>query len=224
MYVTTSQDHLPARAPDSRRLKGAIRIARTVTLAAGQTLFREGDVAPSVYEISSGIVRLTRVTENGRRQIIAFGYPGDIVGFPCCGRYHAECDALVPTTLVPMRADVLDDPAISPALHATLVAAALREIRLMQDHFLMLGRKSAREKLASFIDVLARRVGHATRAGAVVDLPMSRADIADFLGLTTETVSRGFTQLREAGIIALRGPHRVVILDTARLRAQTECD
>jgi CRP-like cAMP-binding protein len=150
--------------------------------------------------------------EDGRRQVIAFGYPGDVVGFPSDGEYHTDCDALRPTTVVVHKRASLESPNGNGALHARLLQAALREISAMQDHFLMLGRKSAGERVASFLLTLSERVGTPLGQFTQFDLPMSRSDIADFLGLTTETVCRTFTRLRKSNVIALDRVHTVIIL------------
>ena len=180
-------------------------------LKPGSYLFYEGDDVAWLYQVISGVLRLTRLLADGRRQVIAFGYPGDIVGFPSAGAHHTDCDALTDVHLQPFRRAALERGEDDPKLHNALLQAALREISAMQDHFMMLGRKSASEKLASFICVLAERVGTDLGAYRSVTLPMSRSDIADFLGLTTETVSRTFTQLRKSRIIAIDNIHTIVI-------------
>jgi CRP-like cAMP-binding protein len=102
--------------------------------------------------------------------------------------------------------------------------AALREISAMQDHFMMLARKSAQEKVASFLMVLADRIGTPHGDFISIDLAMTRTDIADFLGLTVETVSRTFTQLRAGGIIALDSAQTVIVLDPDALADLAEAD
>ena len=217
MYVTAA---VPGGTfHDIKPSKPSITRNRTVTIIPGKHLFLEGDPADRIYEVASGVLRLTRIMEDGRRQVIAFGYPGDTVGFPSDGRYHTNCDALVPTTLVLHRRSDLESAKADPALHQRLLGAALREISAMQDHFMMLGRKSSIEKLASFLQVLAERVGEPLGDFQQVALPMTRADIADFLGLTTETVSRTFTQLRKSRIIAIDHVNAVIILKPLALRA-----
>lgn len=216
MYVTATlptSDGKNPLAPDLRLTR-----QRTVTLKQGKHLFREGDPAEKVYEVATGVVRLTRILEDGRRQIIAFGYPGDTVGFPSDGRYHTDCDALMPTTLFVHRRADLETANGNAALHERLLNAALREISGMQDHFMMLGRKSSIEKLASFLLVLTKRVGEPIGDFNQVNLPMTRADIADFLGLTTETVSRTFTLLRKSQIIAIDHVNTIIILKPTALR------
>ncbi len=222
MYVTAAMPApLALKTPSA---KPNIVRQRTVTIKPGKHLFLEGDPADRIFEVASGVLRLTRIMEDGRRQVIAFGYPGDTVGFPSDGRYHTDCDALVPSTLVVHRRDQLESAKGDPALHLRLLQAALREISGMQDHFMMLGRKSSVEKLASFLRVLTDRVGEPLGDFDQVTLPMTRADIADFLGLTTETVSRTFTQLRKAKIIAIDHVNTVIILKPIALRAIAEGD
>lgn len=210
MYVTATSSATQGNdplAPDLRLTR-----QRTLTLKQGQNLFLEGDVAEKIYEVATGVMRLTRILQDGRRQVIAFGYPGDTVGFPSGGRYHADCDALVPTTLFVHRRADLETARGNAILHERLLRAALREISGMQDHFMMLGRKSSIEKLASFLLVLAKRVGAPIGDYTQVTLPMTRADIADFLGLTTETISRTFTLLRKSQIIAIDHINTIIIL------------
>ena len=180
-------------------------------LKSGAYLYYEGDNAERVYQVISGVLRLTRLLADGRRQVIAFGYPGDIVGFSPSDIHLTDCEALNEVRLQPYRRSALENGDSDPKLHHALLQAALREISGMQDHFMMLGRKSASEKLASFLCVLAERVGTDLGAYRSVTLPMSRSEIADFLGLTTETVSRTFTQLRKSKIIAIDNIHTIII-------------
>jgi len=224
MYVTLPSEpseiitvpHLPAPPPQTPSQKGGH------TWKTGQSLYHEGDTAKRVYEIVSGVLRLSRVLENGRRQVIAFGYPGDIVGFPCNGKHHTECDVIAKAEVISHNKDALENGEGDPALHERLIAAALNEISAMQDHFMMLGRKKAHEKIASFLMVLNQRVGVSMGSFSQFHLPMSRSDIADFLGLTTETVSRTITHFRKSGIIALDGVQTVVVLDPAALQEMSE--
>jgi len=192
------------------------------TFKAGAYLYFEGDPVERLYAVKSGVLRLTRLLLDGRRQVIAFGYPGDIVGFPSDGLHHTDCDVLVETRVVAYPRSVLENPKADPLLHQELLQAALREIAAMQDHFLMLGRKSAAERVASFLHALSERVGEDFGPCRRVSLPMSRVDIADFLGLTTETVSRSLTQMRKANVIAINNIHTVVILRPEALLGMSE--
>ncbi len=193
-------------------------------LKPGAYLYFEGDEVEWLYQVTSGVLRLTRLLADGRRQVIAFGYPGDIVGFPADHLHHTDCEALTEVRLQPFRRAHLESGEGDPKLHCALLQAALREISAMQDHFMMLGRKSATEKLASFLCVLARRVGEDLGVYRQINLPMSRSDIADFLGLTTETVSRTFTQLRKSQIIAIDNINTIIIQRPTALLGLAEGD
>lgn len=191
-------------------------------LQAGRHLYHEGDEAENVYEVERGMLRLVRVMENGRRQIVAFALPGDVVGFPEGDLHHTDCDAITDCVLVAHRRSVLERCNPNPELHRRLTRAALHEICAMQDHFMMLSSKSAAEKIASFVLTLAERMGEPGADGIHVDIPMRRVDIADFLGLTTETVCRTFTQFRKSGLILLETAQKAIVLDIGGLRACAE--
>lgn len=188
-----------------------------ISMKAGTCLYYEGDTVERLYQVKSGVLRLTRLLEDGRRQVIAFGYPSDIVGFPNDGLHHTDCDVLTDAQLRPYQLSALESSTGDPELHTELLQAALREISAMQDHFMMLGRKSAAEKVASFLSVLTERIGKEVGPCNQALLPMSRSDIADFLGLTTETVSRTLSQLRKSGIIEINNIHTVVVLQPQAL-------
>lgn len=216
MYVTILGDQARKKPLAALSLKSGG--SSETRLKAGSYLYLEGDAVEWVFQIKTGVLRLTRLLEDGRRQVIAFGYPGDVVGFPSEGLHHTDCDVLMDACLQPYRRAMLESGEGDPDLHRNLLQAALREISAMQDHFMMLGRKSAVEKVSSFICVLADRVGTKIDGHSGMTLPMSRGDIADFLGLTTETISRTLTQLRKSKIIEIRNIHTILILRPTALR------
>ncbi len=218
---TTEGFQQPARVA----FKSPVSPTRPVRrLAAGAHVFREGDEACHLYEVQSGILRQTRVLENGCRQVIAFALPGDIVGFPNGDLHHTDCDAIGPCEVVLHRREALENGEGNPETHRRLLMAALREISALQDHLMMLARKSALEKVASFLMVLANRLGTRQGQTSTIELRMKRADIADFLGLTIETVSRTFTQLRNSGIISLHAPQFIIVRDVDRLAEVSDAD
>ncbi len=223
MYVTLpTQTHANAVALD---IDLSVASRPELCLKDGAYLFFEGDDARRLYRVTEGVLRLTRLMQDGRRQVIAFGFPGDVVGFPSGGRHHTDCEALLPARVVSYKMSLLDSEADDPVAHQLLLQAALREIGAMQDHFLMLGRKSASEKVASFLVAMTERLGAKAAAAGRISLPMPRSDIADFLGLTTETVSRTFTQFRKSGIIALENIQTVIVLKPDALLSLAEsCD
>ena len=220
MYVTMRASNPEAVAMPQRILEA--RRAIPVSLKAGQYLYFEGDEVERLYQVLTGVVRLTRLLEDGRRQVISFGFPGDIIGFPADGRHHTDCDALEDTTFKAFHRSALDHGGGDPDLHMALLRAALKEISEMQDHVMMLGRKSAAEKVASFLLVIMHRYGQDRGGHRQISLPMTRADIADFLGLTSETVCRTFTALRKAGIIALDDVQTVILRDPEGLAKLSE--
>ncbi len=226
MYVTFDSDLL-SRAPaiplPGTAASGPLR-DHQVRLKAGQFLFHQGDEARTIYRVSEGVLRLSRVTERGHEQVIAFGYPGDILGLPVRGLRNTDCDALTPAVLTAIPAHLPETSSGGAAEAAFLAAAALWEIGAMQEHLTTLGRTSARERVASFLVVLMRRVGTRDDTGLHIELPMSRADIAGFLGLRTETVSRAFTDFRQSGLIALPSAQHVTVLKPEALADVAESD
>lgn len=215
-----TSSNLPAQMP----VVQALSRQTTRQLGNAQNLFREGDDAVWIYEVVTGVLRLSKVLENGRRQVIAFGYPGDIIGFPKDGLHHTECDAVIATEVITYSVKYLEGPDTNPDLHLRLVKAALHEIWATQDHLMMLGSKSASEKLASFLNVMMDRLGKPLGAFTQFEFSMCRSDIADFLGLTVETVSRTFSQFRSAKVIALESAKSVIVLKPETLRAMAETE
>ena len=211
----------PARLP---RVPARGRSCPQRPIRRGQTLYRQGDEALHLYEVHSGLLRLSRVLANGARQVIGFALPGDIVGFPRGTVHTTDCDVLVAGQVTSLSALALSCSARDPELHRRLVRAAVQEIGTLQDHIMILARNSARERVASFLLAMARRVRPAGRPAARIALPMRRSDIADHLGLTVETVCRTLTRMRKAGIIALDGAYVVVILDRAGLEEAAMAD
>ncbi|MBC7141738.1 MAG: helix-turn-helix domain-containing protein [Rhodobacteraceae bacterium] len=209
-----TQSEIRVRIPRRRTLSDPV----TRRIQAGQHLFHERDSAHFVYQIASGVVRLTRLQKDGRRQVIAFGFPGDVVGLPADGRHTTECDAISPCEVVAHRCANLMQPERDPDLHRFLMQSALDDIRFLQDHFLMLGRRLALEKTAAFLELLLDRIGEPLGAYTLVRLPMNRSDIADYLGLTPETVSRAITELRTRKVVALDDANTMIVLDDDALR------
>lgn len=175
----------------------------------GVTIFREGDPALNLYTITAGAVKLYKLLSDGRRQITAFLFPGDFFGLSVHEGYAYTAESMTPVVLCrfPRRKlEALFDEL--PMLEKKLLGATTQELAAAQEQMLLLGRKTARERVATFLVVLWRRLGDKT---PVFALPMSRSDIADFLGLTIETVSRTLTGLKRDGLIALPDANHVAI-------------
>lgn len=180
----------------------------------GETLFTEGDEAAGVYEVVSGMLRLYKLLPDGRRQITGFLSAGQILGLAPEGIHIYSAEAITPVTLCRYARKSLDRLIDEvPGLARRLLAVTSHELLAAQDQMLLLGRKAAGEKVASFLLLMADQQGTEDRAS----VPMSRSDIADYLGLTTETVSRTFTKLKQEGFIALPTPYDVQFLSRDRL-------
>jgi len=177
-------------------------ISAAKSFGRDQAVYDDGDAADCVYKVVSGAVRAVRLLADGRRQIGEFYLPGDVFGVELGERRRAAAEALGETVLLVARRASL--PA-GPEQGGRLWRLALRDLQRSQDHVLTLGRRTASERLASFLLDLAERLD----ATGEFELPMSRQDIADYLGLTIETVSRTLTQLQADGLVRLSGVRRV---------------
>lgn len=211
--------HAPAfgGATGWQKMFGALAPAGPAqTVAAGMAVFYEGDPAENFYEVTSGMVRLHKLLSDGRRQITGFLSAGHLLGLSNANAYVYTAEAIGPVTLrryPRSRLDRLMDEV--PGLARRLLAAASDELRQAQDQMLLLGRKSAAEKMASFLATLAALQGG--EDADEVDVPMSRNDIADYLGLTIETVSRTLAKLKRDRLIVLSCSTHIELLDRVRL-------
>jgi len=192
-------------------------------LRPGQSIFEEGDDARYVYNVSKGHVRLFKLLPDGRRQITGFLAPGDFLGLAARDTYAYSAEAITDADLCRFKVTDLDSLLDEmPPVRERLFEIANDELAAAQEQMLCLGRKTAKERVASFLLAQLRHGAECGDNGAIFDLPMSRSDIADYLGLTIETVSRTFTALREEGLIELPNTHRVSIPDIQALEDSTE--
>lgn len=183
---------------------------------AKEYLFVEGDPVSHLYRIETGAIALYRALADGRRQVMGFAYPGDLVGLGVEGEHVMNAQAVKPTRLrcLPL-ATLRHSAARDPMLGFKLYEALARELAATRDLMLTTGQRSAVERLASFLLALSRRNG---QDPTVVELPMTRTDIGDFLGLTIETVSRTFTKLKMMGLLELPQCNQVKILNVEELK------
>jgi CRP/FNR family transcriptional regulator len=192
--------------------------ATTLEIRKDGVIFCEGDAPAQIHEVVRGLVRLHKLLPDGRRQIVGFLEAGDYLGLTFSGTFLFSAEAVTETVVrrIPCARfnAVLD---AHPALQRRLLAMATTELVAAQDQMLLLGRKTAQEKLCSFLLMVSRRRARRGLAPEILRLPMPRGDIADYLGLTMETVSRVMTQLKTKGIIRLRDEHRVELTDLAAL-------
>ena len=201
------------------------RATTVIELAPGEVFRHEGDPPDYLFNIISGAVKLFKLLADGRRQIVGFLTVGDFVGFGRPDAAPASAETITAVRLCQFERSrfraLLDT---YPGLERRLLAVASDEIAANQEHMMLLGRLTAKERVARFLLARAepsRRVGGSDPG---FELPMSRVDIADYLGLTTETVSRVFTQLRQRGLIEYDAARRVVLRERGALSALAEGD
>src|SRR5689334_5941626 len=191
----------PAAAFGLRAAMGRMPIGMQMMLAKGEELFAEGDDAECFYQVVTGAIRSYKLLSDGRRQIDAFHLPGDFFGLEAGSEHRFSAEAVGDAQVVAYRRSrlsaLIEDDA---AFRDRIMAATLRSLQRAQDHMMLLGRKTAQEKLATFLLDMAERISEDEEH---FDLPMQRADIADHLGLTIETVSRTLTQFARSGLIRL---------------------
>ncbi len=199
------------RVDDLQRLE---TIRRDVDLQSRETLFYEGDAADALFNVTLGAIKVYKLLADGRRQITGFLFPGDFLGLALHNRYTYSAEAVTTARVCRFTRIALEKLLDEyPALEKRLLQSASNELAAAQDQMLLLGRKTAKERIATFLLSLADREQRRGEASDIVDLPMSRNDIGDYLGLTVETVSRTFTRLRKSELIELRGAHHVALLD-----------
>jgi len=182
----------------------------------GTEIHGENEPADYVYQVKKGAVRSYKLLSDGRRQIGAFHLVGDIFGLTNGENHRFTAEAVVDTTLWLMKRRSLEVISQTDGVLAhNLLSLITRSLQHAEDHMLLLGRKDSLEKVATFLLEMDKRLADA------MTLPMSRRDIADYLGLTLETVSRALSRLRRAGAISLAGDtlREITILDRKLLLA-----
>lgn len=212
---------------DDREIKALNAIGRQRRIAAGESLIWEGEDSVVVANVIEGVLKLSTGTEDGREQIVGVVYPSDFIGRPYGEQAGQGVTALTDAQVcVFSRRDFEAFAREHPALEHKLLERTLDELDRTRRWMLLLGRKSAGEKIASFLLEMSDRLVDTTCKAEIfptvrrLELPFSRQQIADLLGLTIETVSRQFTRLKDAGIIALPSPREVEIRDRAALEAE----
>lgn len=190
------------------------RIGTVGTAVRGKTVIEEGDPAEHVFKVVAGALRAVRLLPDGRRYVTKFLLPGDYFGFTEGDRYGKSVEVVGDATFIRYSRHSFDallerDPAVGRRFFDIICG----ELSAAQDRLLLLGRKSAMERLATFLLGMAdRKAENSKGARKEVKLPMNRSDVADYLGLTVETISRLLTHLRADRIIELPTPNHVVFL------------
>jgi CRP/FNR family transcriptional regulator len=195
------------------------RLGTMQRLQEGQTVFHEGDPARRVFMLTYGSLKIYTLLLDGRRQITGFMFPGDFLGVARDGEYAFTIEPLERSELWWFSRDAftrfVED---NPTIERELYYLSAHELAAAQQQMVLLGRKTAAERLASFfIELLERQDHESGESARFIDLPMNRLDIADYLGLTKETVSRMLAELRSRALIRLQAQNRVEVLDRPSL-------
>lgn len=198
------------------RIAGA---ARALRFQKSQIITRDEDAPMTPLILRSGMIKVSHTFTDGRQQIIDFLTAGDVLIHQAAG--NAESASVEATTdVVACEVSLSDLETVctaTPDLGQSLLRAVLGEIERKNQQVMMLGRKRSDERIASFLLDFSERAARRGESAEYLNLPMSRAEIADYLSLTTETVSRAFSVLRKERIVKLPKPHEVVICDLAGL-------
>jgi CRP/FNR family transcriptional regulator, anaerobic regulatory protein len=206
-------------ALDESELTGLEALSQPGCFAPRTPLFSEEQPADAVFNVTEGMVRLYKLLPDGRRQIVGFALPGDFLGLALLDRYGVSAEAVTETRACRFSrkafAGYVDQ---KPHLLRRLHEFAGHELSLAQDQMVLLGRRSAEERVAAFLVGLRERMARTGHHSVTLPLPMSRQDIADFLGLTIETVSRTFTKLAKDKVL-LVVPDGIRITNPEQLEA-----
>jgi len=195
---------------------GPVVLGIAMSFGRNMEIYAEGEPAGHVYEVLSGVVRISRLLPDGRRQISAFHTPGDMFGFEADDLHNVSAEAVTQVKVIAYKwHSLLTVGTCSASRVRDLLNLTMVGLRHTQEHLLLLGRKTALERVAAFLLDMSKR----TKSGLVIELAMPRHDIADYLGLTLETVSRMFAELKQRGAIKLEGARRVHLLDRDQLAA-----
>ena len=213
-HATLKPPMMPSRPPASARsglfAEGPLGLmGAPMRFARNAEVYGEGEPAEYLYQVVSGAVRTYRMLDDGRRQVISFYLPGDMFGVEAGELHLASAEAIGEAqVLVVKRSSVLARAEREKDLAKQLWTLMTRELERVQQHSLVL-IKNAEERVAGFLLEMAGRHAGST----AIELPMSRQDIADYLGLTIETVSRTFTQFVQSGVITLETSRRIQFRD-----------
>lgn len=204
-------------------VQALLALARLEDYTSGQRIIEQGQRATSIYLPCSGSLRVERVSAGGQRQVMGFLFPGDFLGFNSSGHFLYGAAALEASAVLCFPTDRFEPLLASdPKLRENLSRISNAVLTRLLDHLFAVGQKRAHARLAFFLFGLWRR--GASSQQREIRIPMTRADIGDYLGLTLETTSRAFTRLRDEGIISSTDPHRVAIVDPDALGSLAEVD
>ena len=218
-YCSVRQLCLPGGIGNDEMLRLDQIVQRRRPIARGERLFRLGDPLAAVYVTRDGAFKSVSISEDGEEQVLGFHLPGELIGLDALGSGEHRCEdvALTAGNVCEIPYDQLSTVAAQiPSLQQQLLRVIGQSVGRDHDHLGILVRRQANERIALFLHSLGERYRNVGQSDRQFQLPMSREDIARFLGLALETVSRGFSRLQDDGVIAVTG-RRVEILNVAEL-------
>lgn len=213
MHIDT-KFRMPSRPANSNanQLLASMQPAAVTFFAPDEVIYAQGESAGPMYYVEFGTVRICRLTADGRRQISAFHFAGDVFGFEAGDEHGSYAESVDGAGIRVLR------KSCGAAPEGNMLSLVLKGLTRAQEHLLLLGRRNAQERMASFLLDLADRQG----TGTAVHLPMSRNDIADYLGVTFETVSRIFRAFKDQHLIRLTAITEIDLLDAPALETMCE--
>lgn len=212
------RDQTICAALSDEELREVSRITTAVDVAKGGAVFFEGDENTYLFNVVSGSIRLSKLLSDGRRQVTGFLFAGDFLGLSVADSYAYTAEVMTDTSLCRFdRAKLIKLLDRFPKLEHRLLELASNELMEAQAHMVMLGQKHVMEKISTTLIHLMRRIGERRADAIVINLSMTRMDLAEYAGVTTESVSRCLTRLRKQNVIGLPDPWSVHVLQVSEL-------
>ena len=208
-----SLDKMPRRLLDATQRRQLAELATVVILPPRTIVYREDADGAWVFFASAGVLKAFRELPSGKRRVATFLFPGDVFGITENGHYSNTVQTITKVRLYRIAIDLLREAIrLDPHLQFQLLCKAIHELRQGQRHAILLGRRDAPGRLAMFLSMLERNLS-ADHHADVIPLPMSRTDLAEYLGLSLESVSRSCAALERRGILKFQGAHAVKVID-----------
>jgi CRP-like cAMP-binding protein len=205
----------------SRKQQSKLQTIATVLeyQRGNSTVFSEGEDAHFVYAVAAGVVRISRDSESGRRQVLAFMLPGDLFGIPDAGLYVNSAETVCSSTLyrVPWQ-QLREMMQREPEMQINLLMRVAFDLRQAQRRIMILGQHNTSQRLASFLTEFVQHPDFYDKKHRLLTLPLTRFDLGDYLGTAPETVARAFAALEKAGLVQRKSPRLIEIRDVGALR------
>ncbi|WP_395670297.1 helix-turn-helix domain-containing protein [Phenylobacterium sp.] len=209
----------PSETAPSALIAAMDTLATTRLFGRDEEVYAQGAPVEHLYRLVRGVVRTTRLTADGRRQVGDFYYAGDLLGLEVGPDHQFSAEALTDCEVQVVRRGAVRAFAGDAAMDRAILEGIRRELERAQAHVMLLGRRSAREKVAAFLKSMAEGCAGARGGPQPVEMPMGRQDMADYLGLTIETVSRMLTQLQDEAVVEFPAVRRFQVKKWDRLEA-----